>query len=62
MTIHEMKIDLHRLWDVYTTSTDPLLADAAYDSWCRLVAALEALTRDRKTGRVMRVDETRQIV
>jgi len=59
MTIHEMKIELHRLWDVHTTSKNPLLADAAYDSWCRLVAALEVLTRDRKTGRIMRVDETK---
>lgn len=56
MTIPEMKAELHRLWDVYTTSNDPLLADAAYDSWCRLVAALELLTRDRTTRRVLRAD------
>jgi hypothetical protein len=56
MTPSEMRNEIQRLWDVYTTSEDIFTADAAYDSWCRLVADLDALIRDRTTRRVSRAD------
>jgi hypothetical protein len=46
MTLVEMKIEAcKRLWDIYSTSGDPIKRDAAHARWSELTADLAMVPR-----------------
>lgn len=49
--VRELRAEIDGVWGIYCKSDSAKEVDDAYEMWCRLVAELDALTRDRTTRR-----------